>query len=159
VTRRSAPRDPPLLLLIEDNRDTLVAAGRLFQTLGFAVEIGRGGAAGIEKAKSDRPDVIVTDIVMPETSGCDVCERLHADPATRSIPIIVYTGLTDIRTLASLARVGVRVFAIKPCWPQVIADEARALMAAPIPPNTIRVVADDGRELDEFARQIEAEAF
>src|SRR5262245_12019925 len=152
------PSTQPLLLLIEDHRDTLVAAGRLLETSGFAVEIAKGGEQGIDKAKHLRPDVVVTDVMMPGTSGCDVCETLHADPATRDIPIIVYTGLTDAKALGSVVRSGVRVLAVKPCLPTVLAHEARTLLAAGSPAARVRVVTGDGEELPEFAKEVEAYA-
>jgi DNA-binding response OmpR family regulator len=154
---RRATRAVPLLLLIEVDRDTLVAAGRVLERCGFAVEIGRGGDDGIAKAISRRPDIVVTDVVMPHTSGVDVCERLHRDATTRDIPVIAYTGLTEVPALARVAKSGVRVFAIKPCLPTVIGAEAHALLArGRRAPGAIRVVSGEGEVLDHFAQEIEA---
>jgi DNA-binding response OmpR family regulator len=157
MRERPETRNAPLLLLIEDDRDTLVAAGRALEYYGFAVEIARGGDDGLLKAVSCQPDVIVTDVVMPRTSGVDVCERLHTDAATGRIPVIAYTGLTDPQALARLSRCGVRVFAIKPCLPSVLAAEARALIGAD-PGGALRVVTGDGQRLDEFAHEIASAA-
>jgi CheY-like chemotaxis protein len=137
----------------------VIATGRLLASSGFAVEVARGGEEGIEKAIRLQPDVIVTDIVMPETSGVVVCERLHKGPATRNIPLIVYTGLTDVAVLAALARHGVRLFAVKPCLPTVIGKEAFALLNSPASLRSIRVVTGYGETLDAFARDMAAYAF
>src|SRR5262245_52602361 len=153
MTRR---RPQPLLLLIEDHRDTLVAAGRLVEASGFAVDIAKGGAQGVKKAKEIRPDVVVTDVLMPGTSGSQVCEQLRADPVTADTPIIVYTGLTDARALAAVVRFGVRVFAIKPCLPTVLAREARVLLKADGAPVAVRGVTGEGEELAEFAEELQA---
>jgi DNA-binding response OmpR family regulator len=154
----SRPTRLPLLLLIEDHRDTLVAAGRLLEASGFVVDIAKGGEQGIDKAKQLRPDVVVTDVMMPGTNGCEVCEELYADAATRQIPIIVYTGVTDARAVASVVRIGVRVIAIKPCLPTVLAREARTLLTAHGAAAKVRVVTGDGEELPEFAQEVEAHA-
>jgi CheY-like chemotaxis protein len=151
----NAPDGAPHLLLIEDDRDTLVASAHLLAAGGFSVEIARGGEDGIAKAIRLRPDVIVTDVVMPNTTGCDVCQRLHDTAETRNIPVIAYTGLTDAHVLAQLFRLGVRVFAIKPCVPDVIANEAHALLEHRYP-GAIRIVTAFGETLDNFAREVEA---
>ncbi len=152
-----SPRARPLLLLVEDNRDTLVAGAHMLHECGFDVEIARGGNDGLSKAARLHPDVIVTDLVMPNTSGFRVCEQLHRDADTRDIPVIVYTGLTDATTLAPLCRVGVRVFAIKPCLPTVIGHEALSLLASPRTEG-VRIVSGYGEQLTEFANEVAARA-
>jgi CheY-like chemotaxis protein len=148
-------RTRPLLLLIDDHRDTAVSAGRLLATCGFQVEVARGGKPGIRKARALLPDVIVTDLVMPKTSGITVCERLRKSPETEKIPIIVYTAVSEVPILAPLYRLGVVVFAIKPCIPTVIGQEARALLAAdPEHPSRLRVITGYGETLDHLADQI-----
>ena len=145
----------PLLLLVDDHRDTAVSAGRLLATCGFRVEVARGGEAGIRKARAVLPDVIVTDLVMPTTSGITLCRELKQSPRTRDIPIIVYTAVSDVPVLAPLHRIGVVVFAIKPCIPTVIAEEARALLDADSAhPVRLRVVTGYGDTLDHLAAQI-----
>ena len=96
-------KSTPLLLLIEDDRDTLVACGHLLRTCGFDVEIARGGDDGIAKAFSLQPDVIVTDVLMPSTGGMEVCVQLRAHHDTQHIPIVVL-GVTDIAVLSGLCR-------------------------------------------------------
>jgi response regulator RpfG family c-di-GMP phosphodiesterase len=149
----AAERDP-LLLLIEDNRDTLVAAGRLLSMAGFRVEIARGGDEGIAKALRLRPDVVVTDLVMSPTSGYTVCQQLHDAHATRDIPLVVYTGVTDPQALGPLYALGVRLFVIKPCVPAVLGREAEAVIGTP--PSAVRLVTGYGETLEDLASQITA---
>ena len=147
-------RSMPLLLLIEDDRDALVAGGHLLRTCGFEVEIARGGDDGIGKALSLQPDVIVTDVLMPHTGGVEVCVQLRAHHDTQHVPIIVYTGVTDVAVLSGLCRLGVRLFAIKPCVPTVIGHEAQALIEGAIPVGSVRVVTGYGETLDVFAEAV-----
>jgi CheY-like chemotaxis protein len=148
----------PHLLLIEDNRDAVVATARLLTTYGFDVEIARNAEDGIEKAVRLRPDVIVTDVHLPDGTARDVCERLQQHPSTCETPVIAYTGVVDADVLATLFRFGVRVFAIKPCVPRVIAAEARMLLDPDRRPRTARVVTGYGETLDSFAALIDARA-
>jgi adenylate cyclase len=142
----------PLLLLIDDHRDTAVSAGRLLATCGFRVEIARSGDSGIQKALALLPDIIVTDLVMPTTSGFVVCQRLRRSRRTRNTPIIVYTAVLDVPVLMRLHRLGVTLFAIKPCVPTVIGDEARQLLAGHASP--LRVVTGYGETLEDLRNQI-----
>jgi CheY-like chemotaxis protein len=148
----------PRLLLIEDNRDAVVATARLLSSYGFDVEIARNAEDGVEKATRLRPDVIVTDVMLPNGTARDVCEQLQQHPSTRDTPVIAYTGVVDVDALAALFRLGVRVFAIKPCVPSVIAAEARMLLDEQRRPTTARVVTGYGQMLDNFAALIDTRA-
>jgi CheY-like chemotaxis protein len=59
----------------------------------FAVLEAAGGGEGLRRAREDRPRAVFLDLVMPDLSGFEVLDRLKADPATRDIPVIVYTSL------------------------------------------------------------------
>jgi DNA-binding response OmpR family regulator len=146
----------PRLLLIEDNRDAVVATARLLSSSGFRTEIARNAADGVEKAIRLCPDMIITDVLLPNGSAHDVCQQLQQHPSTRETPVIAYTGLVDVEALAALSRLGVRVFAIKPCVPRVLAAEARRLLDERRLPSTARVVTGYGQTLDDFAVQIDA---
>jgi DNA-binding response OmpR family regulator len=54
------------------------------------------GEDGLEKAHTERPDLIITDIVMPKMNGHELAAKLHADPALQSIPVIVMTSHVDL---------------------------------------------------------------
>jgi DNA-binding response OmpR family regulator len=154
VTNMSRPR----LLLIEDNRDAVVATAHLLSSYGFGVEIARTAEDGVDKATRLHPDVIVTDVLLPNGSAHDVCRQLQHHAAMRKTPVIAYTGVVDADALAALFRLGVRVFAIKPCVPQVLAAEARMLLDEGRRPTTARVVTGYGETLESFAALIDARA-
>src|SRR5581483_666945 len=75
----------------DDEVSRYLLKGLLADTRYAVVEATRG-ADGLRQAREVRPAVIVLDLVMPETSGFEVLERLKADPATRDIPVIVSTA-------------------------------------------------------------------
>jgi DNA-binding response OmpR family regulator len=56
---------------------------------GFTPLIAPDGNSGIEKAKSEKPDLILLDIMLPGIDGLEVCSRLRADDATKNIPVIM----------------------------------------------------------------------
>jgi CheY-like chemotaxis protein len=81
------------LLYVEDNEDNLYMLQLRFDVLGgYEVLSARDGAAGIAMAASDRPDLILMDLDLPEIDGWEATRRLKADPATRDIPIIALSS-------------------------------------------------------------------
>jgi CheY-like chemotaxis protein len=146
------------LLLVDDRRDVLIASGRLLEISGFAVTVAPNGAVALAKARDLQPDVIVTDLIMPEATGEEFCRRLRADRRTRNIPVLVYTAVTDANALAAMFRLGVRVFAIKPCLPSVVGEEARALVEHPAGIGSVRCVTGFGELLNDLAQDVLREA-
>lgn len=80
------------IVVIEDNVDAARLIGRILQARGHQVEIAHDGGSGIELVRQIRPDVIITDIMMPGTDGFQVIDRLKADDELGQIPIIVLTA-------------------------------------------------------------------
>lgn len=75
-------------LLVEDNANNRYLFTLLLQHAGFSVVTAQDGVSGLEIARSERPDVILLDIQMPEMDGYDVAVRLKEDPQLLSIPLI-----------------------------------------------------------------------
>jgi two-component system, OmpR family, phosphate regulon response regulator PhoB len=144
------------LLLVEDDRDALIAGAHLLEDAGFVVELAKTAADGIVKANALRPDVIVTDLMMPDISGEELVRELRRRRPTRHTPVIVYTAVTDVEHLTPLVRLNVRVFAIKPCLPMVIGAEARRLLTATTRDAGVRVLTGYGETLDELAERLSA---
>jgi diguanylate cyclase (GGDEF)-like protein/PAS domain S-box-containing protein len=79
------------------------------------------GVEGLRVVRSERPDLVISDILMPNMDGYDFVTRLHADPATAELPIIFYTATYREREANQMARAcGVRWVLPKPSDPDVI---------------------------------------
>src|ERR687891_3017939 len=77
-----------LALVIEDSDDTRELYALALQLDGYIVAQARDGRDGLLQARDVMPDVIVTDLAMPNMDGWEMIRRLKADPRTRHIPII-----------------------------------------------------------------------
>ncbi|ACR30804.1 response regulator [Burkholderia glumae] len=77
------------ILLVDDEFDVLVVWRLLLEQAGYRVLTAPSGAAALEAIRARPPDLVVTDFMMPEMSGADVCAALAAEPAWRGIPIIL----------------------------------------------------------------------
>ena len=135
------------ILLIHDdpaNHDLLL---RTLEPAGFDVISARGGERGLQRARTDRPDVIVLDVVMPTMDGWSVLTALKKDDATSDIPVVMLTFLES--RSAGLA-LGAADYLVKPVETsrlvQVIRRHCGAL------PATILVVEDDEPTRDVMRR-------
>jgi CheY-like chemotaxis protein len=79
------------VLVVDDDQETLDRLERQLQPE-FAVLKARGGALGIEAARTEVPDLVLLDLVMGDVSGFEVVSALKADARTRDVPILVMTG-------------------------------------------------------------------
>lgn len=79
------------LLIIEDNRDVASYIGSLF-TKDYSVFYAENGKEGLEKAQEIVPNLIITDLMMPETDGLEVCRQVRSNTIISHIPIIILTA-------------------------------------------------------------------
>jgi CheY-like chemotaxis protein len=103
------------LLYVEDNEDNLYMLQLRFDVLGgYEVLSARDGAAGMAMAASERPDLILMDLNLPEIDGWEATRRLKADAATRDIPIIALTSHAMAGDREKALATGCDDFDIKP---------------------------------------------
>ena len=91
------PADPAgqiRVLVVDDNAANREWMTRALKPAGFKVTTADGGRAAIQIAKSQKPDLVLLDLMMPEVTGFDVVEALRSDPSTRDTPIMVVTAAT-----------------------------------------------------------------
>jgi CheY-like chemotaxis protein len=82
------------ILVVEDEADEVAYLTALFSDNGFAVISAGNGQEGLEKARTQHPDLITLDISMPAESGVRLYRDLQSDPATADIPVIMITGVS-----------------------------------------------------------------
>jgi DNA-binding response OmpR family regulator len=88
--------------------------------------VATSGAEGLRSAQSDRPDLILVDINMPEMNGFKVCESLRAKPSTRDIPIIILTGEAEPQSRVKGLDSGADDYISKPFHPPEFLARVRA---------------------------------
>lgn len=121
--------DSPVVLLVDDHPDSgeVYAAGLL--ATGFRPFIAETADEAFEAACRFRPDVVVTDINLPGTSGVDLSRRLRTDARTRDVAIIVLSGHALGSTRQDASSAGCDRFLLKPCVPDVLAFEICDVLA------------------------------
>jgi CheY-like chemotaxis protein len=87
------PETRPLILVVDDEPAIRRVARAVIRSLGYGVVSADDGAAGLEAARRYRPDLVLSDALMPRLDGREMCRLLKEDPKTASIPVIVMTSL------------------------------------------------------------------
>jgi two-component system phosphate regulon response regulator PhoB len=83
------------ILIIEDEKDVVDLLSLNLRKAGFRVRTAADGAAGLEKVRAERPDLVILDLMLPKMPGLELCKILKSDPATRVIPILMLTARAD----------------------------------------------------------------
>jgi len=96
-------------------------------------EISRAGnsAQGISKALAERPDLIITDLYLPDMNAVDATIILKQDPTTSGIPIVVLTAMTLGEWKTKALKAGVAKYLIKPITPPELTEAVRTLIQPP----------------------------
>jgi signal transduction histidine kinase/DNA-binding response OmpR family regulator/ligand-binding sensor domain-containing protein len=110
-----APESPdmPLMLIVEDNTDLRAFLKQVFRDRFRIIEAGNGND-GLDKACSFVPDIIITDIMMPEKDGLQMLKELKDDERTSHIPAVVLTARSNIESVLSGIRTGADDYIVKP---------------------------------------------
>ena len=82
------------ILIVEDELLVARLYEKALKSSGFDVIIALGGKEGLEKAKAEKPDLVLLDIMMPDPNGIWVLKKMKADPVTSGIPIVMLTNLS-----------------------------------------------------------------
>jgi CheY-like chemotaxis protein len=120
---------PTCVLVVDDHEDTREMSLIVLRSQGFEAAVAESGAAAFDRACELRPDVIVTDLAMPDGDGWELIQKLASDARTKDIPVVMLTacGTEAVRLRAQRERLA--AFFFKPCAPDVLAAELRRLCA------------------------------
>jgi two-component system cell cycle response regulator DivK len=116
------------ILLVEDTEDNRQIIRDLFEAAGYALIEAQDGAAGVEAALRERPDLILMDIQLPVMDGYEATRRIKADPGTRSIPIIAVTSYALSGDEARTRAAGCDGYIAKPFSPRVLLAKVREFL-------------------------------
>lgn len=119
----------PVVLVVDDHEDTRQMSLIVLRSQGFSAMAAVGGEAGFVCASEQKPDVIVTDLAMPDGDGWEFVQKLASDPRTKSIPVVMLTACATEAVKTRAQQEGVAAFFFKPCSPDVLAAELRRLVA------------------------------
>jgi serine phosphatase RsbU (regulator of sigma subunit)/CheY-like chemotaxis protein len=102
------------VLVVEDSATQALKLQHLLEQNGCAVSVAYDGRQALERLKDHRPDLIISDIVMPGIDGYEMCRRIKANGDLRSIPIVLLTSLSDPHDVIRGLEASADAFATQP---------------------------------------------
>jgi len=101
------------VLLAEDDRFLRRACEQSLRQRGYTVISAVDGETALQLARSERPDLILLDMLMPRMTGLDVLRALKADPRTRAVPVLVLSNSSREQDIQEVTRLGVVAYLVK----------------------------------------------
>ena len=117
------------LLIVDDEADTLRLVSLMLERQGYEVFTAKDGKTALEKVASNKPDLILLDVMMPDMDGYEVVKVLRSDPKTEDIAIIMFTAKTQVEDKITGLEAGADVFLTKPTQPRELFAQVKAVLS------------------------------
>jgi PAS domain S-box-containing protein len=137
----------PRCLIVDDKEENVYFLRVLLEKNGYQVDCATNGAEALEKGRTNPPDLIISDILMPVMDGFSLCREWRKDDHLKTIPIIIYTATyTDSKDRDFALSLGADRFLIKPLEPEVLLEEISTLIQRKTSETKQHVVEDTLQE-------------
>ena len=133
---KSSPDTSLHILIVEDNRTQAEYLRHLLEKRGHQVTVSNNGFEALEKIEEQRPDIILTDVMMPDMDGYTLCKNVKQHEKFHDIPIILVTHLYSPVDVIKGLEAGADNFIIKPYDPEYIFSRIAGIMQAKERPGT-----------------------
>lgn len=139
----NTPSDARRILIVDDEDDILDLLQYNLKRNGFETLVARDGVTALDRARTESPDLIILDIMMPGMSGIDVCRRIRQDAHLRTIPVLMLTARTEEEDQVKGLDVGADIYLGKPVSVPILISQIKALLRSAqrseTPPDLLRV--------------------
>jgi DNA-binding response OmpR family regulator len=129
-TRRYAfPVAPVSVLVVDDDPVILRLLQVNFELEGIAVGLAVDGEEGLERVRTDRPDVVISDIMMPKVNGLELLAALRGEPSTAGLPVILLSAKAQVADVQRGLELGADDYVTKPFDPLELIDRVYKVLA------------------------------
>jgi class 3 adenylate cyclase len=139
---------PPTILIVDDTPQNIRLLDAVLSPRGYRIVSAGSGRDGLERISSENPALVLLDIVMPELSGLEVCQRIRDNPATRMLPVVMLTSSGD-QDKASAIEAGADDFIERPFNQPELLARVRSLLRIRAYYDTIQAQAADLATLNQ----------
>lgn len=118
------------ILVIEDDPATQRLVEYSLKQEGYQIITASNGLDGIRKALGESPDLVILDVMLPGMDGFEICYRLRSEPATKKLPILMFSAKAQEIDKETGIKVGADDYLTKPSAPADIVSHVEKLLAA-----------------------------
>lgn len=124
----SSTKKDGIILVVEDNNDMRLYIKSILSS-SFNIIEAENGVEGIDKALEYIPDIIISDIMMPEMDGIELLEKIKTDERTNHIPVILLTAINEEKQILKTLNIGVDDYITKPFSPNILEARINNILA------------------------------
>jgi len=132
------------ILIVEDSLTQAVELRELLQEHGYRVTVANSGQEGLAAARERKPDLIITDVIMPVMDGYEMCQAIKHDETLRDTPVIMLTVLSDTEDVVRALQAGVDYYLTKPYYENLLLARVESALAKSVRQNS---GAEEGLEV------------
>jgi len=118
-------------LIVEDHPDILEILIQVLETMGFTVVSANTGMGGVEKAITEKPHLILMDIMMPRMNGHEATRLIRSNPETKNIPILAITALSRESEQEGCIKAGCNDYILKPFTSKDLREKIQTILDPP----------------------------
>ena len=119
------------ILIVDDDFDTLHMVGKMLERHGFKIVAANNGEKALQLAKSENPDLIILDVMIPGMDGYEVTRKLRSQEATAFIPIILFTAKAQVDDKLEGFEAGADDYLTKPTHPAELIARVKSILTRP----------------------------
>ncbi len=121
----------PRILLIEDDQDMVSAIRLRLEANNYEVLVARDGLEGLAQARSEKPDLIILDIMLPKMDGFKLCRMLKFDEKYKNVIIIILSAKVQKSDILRGKEVGAEAYITKPFKSEELLEKIKELLSRP----------------------------
>lgn len=115
------------ILIVEDEKDILQLVKLYLEKEGYRTVTASTGSEGLAQVRTEKPDLVVLDLMLPEIDGLEICRRLRSTPDTSMLPIIILTAKAEESDTIVGLELGADDYVTKPFSPKTLVARVKAL--------------------------------
>jgi len=120
----------PRILAVDDEPNIVRLIQVNLERQGYQVETANNGAQALAKIKANRPDLVVSDVMMPEMDGFELLANIRRDPALMDLPVIMLTAKAQDRDVMTGYQTGADMYLTKPFNPQELLQFVKRILSS-----------------------------
>lgn len=116
------------ILIADDEQNIVISLEFLMKREGYEVPVAQDGAEAVDMIRAEMPDLVLLDVMMPRKTGFEVCQEVKADPALKSVSILMLTAKGRDTEVAKGLALGADAYMTKPFSTKELVEKVRSLL-------------------------------